>query len=191
MTKVMPCTLILLVLLCLYSCSTEKSKTANFDRLLTNYKLSPAYADVKNTAKQDLEKWIQADLEEVHILTECKWKLSDDVFFNTKKNRAYLLLLIQDNNKSAELDYVYIMYAAREDTKWNVYFSSLPSYVFPRARFGSNKTISFEQLSKISRNELLKGYLDGSGELDDKFVNKTLTPDLLKRHVAFLNHKHK
>jgi hypothetical protein len=88
------------------------------------------------------------------------------VFFNTKKDKAYLLLLIQNNDRSAELDYVYLMYAARKDGKWNVYFSSLPNYVFPRERFGNNKTISFEQLSKISRNELLKGYLNGSGEIN-------------------------
>jgi hypothetical protein len=191
MTKVMPRIIILLALLCLYRCSAEKSKTVLFDQLLTDYKLSPAYADVRNAAMQDLNKWIQADLEEVHILTECRWKLSDDVFFNTKKDRAYLLLLIQDNDKSAELDYVYLMYAAKKDVKWNLYFSSLPGYVFPRKRFGSNKTISFDQLSKISRNELLKGYLDGSGKINDRFVDKAFTPDLLKRHISFLNQKHK
>ena len=174
----------------MFSCSSQSRKNASYDLLLTDFKKSPAYSDVRSAAQQHLLKWIKADLEEIHILSECKWKLSDDVFFNSTKDRAYLLLLIQDSDQGAELDYVYPLYAALQDDQWVVYFSGLPGYVFPRERFGEHKQISFEQLSRISRDEVLNGYLDDSGKISDEYVNKAYTPELRKKHIQFLNRKY-
>ena len=157
---------------------------------LNDLKKTTEYKQVQLAANDNLNGWIAADLEDVHLLKECKWKLDEAVFFNTKKDRAYLLLLIQDNLETAELDYAYVMYAALDRSVWKIYFAGLPGYVFPRARFAGNKTVPFQVLSKLSRGELLKGYYDENGDISDSFVNKPYTSALLANHVKFLHKKY-
>jgi len=162
-----------------------------FEDQLQEYKITQPYKEVQDAAAKDLKQWITDDLEEVELLKECTWKVDDAVFFNTKKDKCYLLLLIQDNAKEAEIDYVYQMYAALEEGKWKIYFSSLPNYVYLRERLNlpKNTPVPMETLSRLSRQEMLKGYYQGSGTINDNFVDKTYTPLLKERHIKFLNKK--
>ena len=159
-----------------------------FEEKLTEYQKDPAYAAVQAEASKKLNEWIAAGLEDVQILKECIWKLDDAVFFNSRKDRAYLLLPIQDNLEDAELDYAYVMYAALEDGKWNIYFAGLPNFVFPRERF-DNKPISLDKLSELSRAELQKGYMDKNGKVNDAFVDKPYNDDLKAKQAKFLKKK--
>ena len=172
-------------------CSSGQSKTNIFEDQLKEYKVTTAYKEAFAAAGNDLEKWIAEGVAEVQILKECKWKVDDAIFFNTRKDRCYLLLLIQDNAPNAEVDYVYLMYGALEDTKWKIYFSSLPNYVYLRARLKLAKStpVPMKLLSKLSREELLKGYYHRNGDIDNAFVNKAYTTMLKERHLKFLSER--
>lgn len=146
----------------------------------------PEYKAVQTTAELKLNEWIGKGLEEVQFLRQCKWKLDEAVFFNSERNRCYLLLLIQDDLADAHLDYIYQMYAVKENKVWVIYFAGLPNMVFPRARFG-NKPISLGKLSELGCAEMLKGYLDRNGDPKDDFVNKAYTDDLKSKQNRFLN----
>ena len=124
----------------------------------------------------------------VEVLVECPWKLDEAVFFNSRKDRAYLLLLIQDNLQKAELDYVYVIYAALEENKWQIYFAGLPNLVFPRAS-PAMKPIEMDRLSVLAKAELAKNYLSGDGAIKDQFVDRAYTADLKKKHDKFLRKK--
>jgi hypothetical protein len=183
--------LLVTILITTTSCLNGQSKAAMFEDQLQEYKVTQAYNEVQEAAAKDLQQWISDNLEEVELLKECTWKVDDAVFFNTKKDRCYLLLLIQDNAKEAEIDYVYQMYAALEDGKWKTYFSALPNYVYLRERLNLPKytSVPMETLSRLARQEMLKGYYGSNRTIDDNFVDKTYTPFLKKRHVKFLNKK--
>lgn len=170
-------------------CSGGQNRTEMFEEQLTEYKLTRPYKEVISSARHYLDQWIDEGVEEVQILKECKWKVDDAVFFNTKKDRCYLLLLMQDNAQDAEVDYVYLMYGALEDHHWKIYFSSLPNYVYLRERLKLPKStpVPMDVLSRLSREELLKGYYKSDGNIDNSFVNRVYTNALKSRHLKFLN----
>jgi len=172
-------------------CSKGQNKTKIFEDQLKGYKRTTPYKEVVVAADNSLEKWIAEGVEEVQILKECTWKIDDATFFNTKKDRCYLLLLIQDKAQDAEVDYVYLMYGALEGNRWNIYFSSLPNYVYLRDRLKLNKNtpVPMKLLSKLSRAEMLKGYYQSSGDIDNSFVNRVYTTALKERHLKFLNER--
>jgi hypothetical protein len=175
----------------LAGCLNGQSKTKKmFEEQLNEVKGTKAYQDVQKSASDSLNQWLAAGLEEVQVLNDCNWKVDDAVFFNTKKDRAYLLLLLQDKDKEAELDYVYVMYGALENEKWNIYFLSLPNLVFPRERLSDDKhkPVPLEELSRLARQEILKGYYKG-GVINDEYVEKAYTEELRRRHTKFLNQK--
>lgn len=171
-------------------CSSGQNRTEMFEDQLKEYKLTRPYKEVISSADHYLQQWIDEGVEDVKILKECKWKVDDAVFFNTKKDKCYLLLLMQDNALEAEVDYVYLMYGALEDHHWKIYFSSLPNYVYLRERLNLPKStpVSMDVLSNLSREEFLKGYYK-SGHIDDSFVNNAYTNALKEKHLKFLNKK--
>ena len=83
------------------------------------------------------------------------------------------------------------MYGALEDNKWKVYFSSLPNYAYLSARLKLTKgtPVPMKLLSKLSREELLKGYHHSNGNIDNAFVNKAYTTVLKEQHLKFLNNR--
>lgn len=179
---------LLLIMILALGCANHQSKKGMLEEKLLEYKLNPAYNVVLNEAKVKLHEWMLAGLEDADFLNECKWKFDDAVLFNSRKDRALLLLLIQDNALHAELDYCYMIYAALYQGKWNIYFAGLPNMVFPRNRFG-NKPISFNKLSEIARAEILNSYLYKNGEVNDAFVMGMYNEDLKAKHLKFLNKK--
>ena len=182
--------LLTIVLAVTTGCSTEQDKAKMFNDQLKKSKLTQSYKEVLSSARHNLQQWIADGVEEVQILKECKWKVDDAIFFNSKQDRCYLLLLMQDNAPDAEVDYVYLIYGAVENHEWKIYFSSLPNYVYMRERLklSKNSPVPMDILSKLSREELLKGYYK-NGKIDDSFVNKAYTDDIKKRHLKFLNEK--
>ncbi len=183
--------LLIIVFTSMTCCSSKQDKTKMFEDQLKDYIVTKPYREVVAAAGKCLEKWINEGVEEVQMLKECTWKIDDATFFNTKKNRCYLLLLIQDKAPDAEVDYVYLMYGALEGSKWKIYFSSLPNYVYLRERLKLPKStpVPMKLLSKLSRAEMLKGYYHSNGDINNSFVNKAYTTALKERHLKFLNER--
>lgn len=163
-----------------------------FEGQLEEMKGTKTYKDVQRVANEQLKKWLLEGLEEVQVLKDCNWKVDEAAFFNTKKDRGYLLLLLQDKAQDAKLDYVYVMYAALEKDNWNIYFLSLPNLVFPRERLRNDKNspVPLDLLSSLAREEILKGYYKGNA-INDQYVEKAYTEELRGRHAKFLNQKNK
>lgn len=175
----------------LTACEHKKKENTMFEEQLKELKGTKTYQDVQVSAHSSLNEWLADGLEDVQVLNDCNWKLDDAVFFNSKKDRCYLLLLIQDKDPGAELDYVYVMYGALEHDQWKIYFDALPGLVFPRDRYSKDKNapISLDTLSKAGREEALRGYYKADGSINDEYVEKVYTEDFRKRHEAFLKKK--
>jgi hypothetical protein len=93
-----------------------------------------AQEEVKTAARQILTSWLTEGIEGVQFLRGSEWKIDDQVFLNSKNDKGYLLLLNQDKDPQAELDYVQVLYASKEEGKWNIYLESLPNLVIPRKK---------------------------------------------------------
>lgn len=162
-----------------------------YEQQLELMKHTQVYQDVQKSAKASFEEWLKQDLEEVRMLNDCNWKIDEAVFFNTAKDKAYLLLVMQDRAPDAELDYVNMAYAALENGKWGIYFLSLPNMVFPRERFSKDKfkPIPLSVLSEYSRESILNSYMDRSGKINNAYVDSEYTDELKARKAKFLNPK--
>jgi hypothetical protein len=178
----------IVLLFTLNGCGNANTADVMLEKILQENKNHPHYAAVQQMANRSIQQWIDEGITETKVLKECPWKLDQAVLFNATRDRAYLLLLIQDNLPLAELDYVYVLYAALEEDKWNLYFEGLPNLVFPRPK-NSNHPISFSELSAMARTEFSKSYLNSEGKINDPFINRTYTADLKARHLKFLNQK--
>lgn len=174
------------------ACANADHIRALYDAQLDVFRKNEIYTEVRSAANKTLKKWITQDLEDIHVLKSCNWKVDDAVFFNTKKDKCYLLLLIQDKNTKAELDYVYVMYGALEHNQWVIYFTGLSTMVFPRKEAGNDHYIPvpLTTLSMLSRDDILKHYYKANRHINDEYVNKAYTPELKKKRELFLQKKH-
>ncbi|MEJ2880521.1 hypothetical protein [Pedobacter sp. GR22-6] len=168
------------------SCSNTDQSAPMLENTLKANEQHPSYQVLQDVVKKQLRSWIADGIEDTQVLTECPWKIDEAVFFNSQKDRAYLLLLIQDDLEGAKLDYVYVMYAALEKKHWNIYFAGLPNLIFPRS---GNQPASWNELSQMARAELSKQYLNPQGQINDQFVNQAYTADLKAKQAKFLTKK--
>ncbi|WP_158799334.1 hypothetical protein [Pedobacter sp. L105] len=189
MRKIIVTCLFIIVYIFSTGCEHKKNKEVMFEEQLKQLRGNKTYQDVLVTANKSLNKWLADGLEDVLVLNDYNWKVDDAVFFNSKKNRCYLLLIIQDKDLNATLDYIYVMYGALEHGKWTIYFEGLPGLVFPRDRYSKNKNapIPLDTLSKAGREEALRGYYNNNGSINDEYIEKAYTEELRRRHEKFLN----
>lgn len=149
-----------------------------------------AQREVKIAASQILTSWLANGIEGVQFLNNSEWKIDDQVFLNSNHDKGYLLLLNQDKDPQAAVDYVQILYASKEDGKWNIYLESLPNLVIPRKKDnGSFVANTLVQLAEVGKKEIHLHYKDGNDEMNDKFINKEFNEDLKKNHQRFLARK--
>ncbi|MBB5620428.1 hypothetical protein HDE69_001477 [Pedobacter cryoconitis] len=176
----------------LFACVNIDHRRALFDAQLDVFKKNDSYHEVQTSANKSLKKWVAEDLRDIQVLKKCNWKLDDAVFFNSKKDRCYLLLLIQDKDTLAKQDYVYVMYGALENEKWNIYFTGLSTMVFSRDKYSKDEhePISMAALSLLSREEVLHDYYKANRHINDEYVNKAYTQELKKKQETFLKKKH-
>lgn len=149
-----------------------------------------AQIKVKNAAHQILTSWLAAGIEGVQYLRSSEWKIDEQVFLNSSKDKGFLLLLNQDKDPHATVDYVQILYASKEEGKWNIYLESLPNLVIPRKKDkGSFVANTLTQLSEAGKKEIGRHYKNANGQINDAFINKEFNTDLKKNHQRFLSRK--
>lgn len=184
--------LIFISIIGLFACVNTDRRRALFDAQLDVFKKNDTYHDVIAATNKSLKKWLSEELKAVQVLKKSNWKLDDAVFFNSKKDRCYLLLLIQDKDTLAKLDYVYLMYGALEHEKWNIYFTGLSTMAFSRDKYSKDEhePIPMTTLSLLSREEILQDYYKANRHINDEYVNKAYTQELKKKQETFLKKKH-
>lgn len=175
----------------LFACVNIDHRRALFDAQLDVFKKNDSYHEVQTSANKSLKKWIAEDLRGIQVLKKCNWKLDDAVFFNSKKDRCYLLLLIQDKDTLAKQDYVYVMYGALENEKWNIYFTGLSTMIFSRDKYSKDEhePVAMATLSLLSKEEVLHDYYKANRHINDEYVNKAYTQELKKKQETFLKKK--
>lgn len=185
MTKniILICIAVLFMFYTASSCKNINSEeTAKMD--------TTAQQEVKITASQTLTSWLADGIEGVQFLRTSDWKIGEHVFLNSSNDKGYLLLLNQDKDPQASMDYVQILYASKEEGKWNIYLESLPNFVIPRkkenGRFVANM---LSQLAAAGEKEIGRQYKNGNGEINDESINKEFNEDLKKNHERFLSRK--
>lgn len=185
MTKntILICLAILLLFGIASSCKNMNSEeTTKIDTI--------AQKEVKVAAQQILTSWLVEGIEGIQFLSTSEWKIDDQVFLNSSNDKGYLLLLNQDKDPQAALDYVQVMYASKEDGKWNIYLESLPNFVIPRKKEnGSFVANTLNQLAAAGEKEIGRQYKSDNGEINDEFINKEFNEDLKKNHQRFLSRK--
>lgn len=149
-----------------------------------------AQKEVKIAAHQILTSWLAQGIEGVQLLNTSEWKIDNQVFLNSSNDKGYLLLLNQDKDPQAALDYVQVLYASKEEGKWKIYLESLPNLVIPRKKengyFVAN---TLKQLAEAGEKEVGRQYKSGNVEINDELINKEFNEDLKKNHQRFLARK--
>ena len=97
-----------------------------------------AQTEVKIAARLILSSWLSEGIEGAQFLRTSNWKIGEHVFLNSSNDKGYLLLLNQDKDPYAALDYVQVLYASIEEEKWNIYLESLPNLVIPRKKINGS-----------------------------------------------------
>lgn len=149
-----------------------------------------AQKEVKAAARQILSLWLAEGIEGVQFLRTSEWKIDEQVFLNSSNHKGYLLLLNQDKDPQAAVDYVQVLYASWEEGKWNIYLESLPNLVIPRkTENGSFVANTLDELAAAGEKEIGRQYKNGNGEINDEFINKEFDDNLKKNHQRFLARK--
>lgn len=142
--------------------------------------------EVLKSAKSAVNLWLTNDVEGIQFLKNSKWKIDDKVFLNSRKDRGYVLLLNQDKDVNAELDYVQTLYAAKDSGQWVIYLASLPNIIVPRKKEnGRFRTNSLTELAELGEKEIK----NSTAGINDDFIDQEYTADLKMNHYLFLARK--
>lgn len=171
---------VLFILFFLFTACKNKNKDSLKETV------SKADMEVLKPAKDAVDLWLASDVEGVQFLKTSNWKIDDKVFLNSTEDKGYLLLLNQDKDTNAELDYVQLLYAAKENGKWVIYLASLPNLVIPREKEnGMFKTNSLTKLAEKGEKEINNITARGNDDL----INREYTPGLKRNQSLFLAKK--
>lgn len=97
-------------------------------------------------------------------------------------------MLNRDLSPLAELDYIQVLYTAKEEGVWNIYLESMPNIIIPRTKVNGNfKPSTFEQLALAGEQVMERNYRKSDGTINDSFVNNEFNTDLKKNHLIFLS----
>jgi len=129
--------------------------------------------EAKVATRQMLSLWLSEGIEGVQFLRTSKWKIDEQVFLNSSKDKGYLLLLNQAKDPLATVDYVQVLYASKDEGKGNIYLESLPNLVIPgKTENGSFVATTLEQLATAGEKEIGRQYKNGDGDINDEFINQ-------------------
>lgn len=179
-----------LICITVFSLFGTASRCKNIKPEETTKMDTTAQQEVKIATRQILTSWLAEGIEGVQFLKTSDWKIDDQVFLNSSQDKGFLLLLNQDKDPQATVDYVQVLYANKEEGKWNIYLESLPNLVIPRKKDkGSFVANTLNQLAEAGEKEISKYYKSANGEINDAFINKEFNEDLKKNHQRFLARK--
>lgn len=187
--------LIILILIFNYSCKGTEEQQQCFNAYINEVKGTPEYNSIRSAAKDTVLNWIRMDVKFFgHLDTDAIWKIDSAVFFNKDKSKALLLLLQKDTDNKAVFDNVKMLAAERKDNKWQFYSQGFPTIGFDRRLDPATSTkrpYTFEELSSISREELLRGgyYKWRTCGVDYDYVNDWFKEPLAEYHQNFLKRR--
>ena len=122
------------------------------------------------------------------------WEIDSNVYFNSRNEAAIVLILRQDHNINAKMDFINFIYARKNLSHWKFYFITLP--VLNIERYYTSKKdplnlITINELSEIGKNEIIKGgyFKEGTCAINNSYIDKWYNPDLENEHMKFLNSK--
>lgn len=162
---------------------------------LNEIQQKPVYNTVRNALQDTLDAWMSRKLNGIRSLKHSEWKIDEAVFFNNECDKAILLVLNRDTQKivnfrtkeNPELraptqDNIETVFAYIENGNWQFYTYTMPTIVVIREQYGKKDPMTFEELSKIGRKEVLQSYY--------KHYSCKINPESFKMDKSVLDETH-
>lgn len=174
-----------------YGCKSAEEQQLCLKDYINEVKGTPEYISVRSAAKDTVSSWISKDVKFFgHLDTDTMWKIDNAIFFNEDRSKALLLLLKVYTKSNPKMDFVEMLAAEKRDESWHFYSQGFPSIALPR-KLNSNQPHTFEKLSEISREELIRGgyfkWRTCSANYD--YVNDWFKEPLAEFHQEFLRRR--
>lgn len=144
----------ILIAFLLFTACSNGTKSAIFRDYLNSITQDKEYAAIKDGLEDSIRSWIDRGLDPVQFFHHADWKVDSVVFFDKKKERAVLLVLVRTNSISHPLDYVKTIGAEKINGKWEYYYASYAVIECQRSS-NNNSAYSFSDLARIGRDELI------------------------------------
>src|SRR5258706_11786579 len=141
------------------SCYSQQHEANCYANQLDSLKRTVIYTDVKNKALDTLHSWISSGIMASGIpplRNGFEWKIDDAIFFNKNRTRVILLIIEKDTVFNSKSDYIQFYFGIRTKQDWRFYFKSLLAMYIPRKINAENIPHSFEELSVIGTEQVLK-----------------------------------
>jgi hypothetical protein len=173
------------------SCSAQHKKDC-YNTQLDSLKAKAIYGEVKSKALDSLQSWINSGITASGIpplRNRLKWKIDDAIFFNQKQTRVIFMILERDTVLGSKADYIDFFIGLKAKQDWCFYFKSVPSMYIARKLDNESTPHSFEELSAIGVEQVLKEYYkSGTCIIKDSFFDYDIK-ELQEQHKKFLNEK--
>lgn len=181
----------------LVGCKGEEQQLECYNQELKQLQTKPVYKQVKKGLQDSIAVW--ANKYKNILLTgykdkEQEWCVDEGIFFNTTYTKAILLIPKRDfrkwvnKNKKilTNLDLIDMAFANLENDGWHYYFTR-ETMIVPRMAFHKTTPMTFLELSKIGRMEMLLGhYKRGTCEIDDSYFDEYDVAELKRQHQKFI-----
>ena len=186
--------LLIFFLLFNLSCISIKARMNCIEKQTILWKNEDIKYKIQNKLSEILNVWIDKDLKAIQYLKSNLWKVDESVYFNSQKDAAILLVLIQDTTKDVYQDNIQMVYGKIKNGKWHFFIYGMNNLIIERYYTGKkDPTIpySFEELSNLGKRKLIEGgYLKKCGcKINDEWVNAWYSETLEGMHRDFLNNK--
>jgi hypothetical protein len=147
-------TFCLLFLLSAFVACGQKNPEKAFQDYLNEIHSSRDYVETRTNLKDTIQSWIDRNIYELLFYKKVNWKIDDAVFFDAKKEKALLLLIVQPKDSLYPSDYVKIIGAEKINGSWEFYYASYADLYYNRNRNGY-RPYSLAILSKSGREDLM------------------------------------
>lgn len=196
---------VLVLILFAGSCKTQSDQLVCFSRFLKNSESVELFQELRHGLKDTLINWAYVkNYENVQSLKRTNWEIDEAVFINPEKNRAILLLLLQDTaryttvpsveggaemQKPVSFDDVHLILANKESDGWRYFYQSMESFVIPRSQenITACRPTSFEDLSLAGRRTVLRSYYKNGSCVPDPEFFETWDINILKKNHKKIN----
>ncbi len=173
------------------SCSAQHRDNC-YSAQLDSLKATAIYNEVNNKALDSLKSWINSGITASGIppmRNGFEWKIDEAIFFNQKKTRVLFLILAKDTVFNSKSDYIHIYLGIKKKQDWQFYYKSLPTLYIARKADAESTPHSFEELSAIGVEQVLKEYYKpGTCIIKESFFDYDIKV-LQEKHESFLNEK--
>jgi len=146
------------------------------------------YTAVYNGARDTINKWIDLGIRKVQVLKTVDWRIDSLIFFDRSMDRCLLLVVEEDPDSSARLNYAQLIGGEWKEQQWHFFFAGFPFFTVRKELSDEEQSKRMDRIAYRVIKSLAKSglFVKGTCEINSAYIDQWFTDELYKSHKDWL-----